>query len=522
MTSINSPGTSPRYRSTGALAFWTSLLLLAGLVPSCKSNGADSKSQPGVASNMAHKHAKGDSCFIEDPSKREAGRLWCKEHSVYEDRCWECHPELRDSERAYCEEHGLYEDECFLCDPSRAAAGATDAEAAKKTTPAEKSALFCNEHQVPEHECGICQPELAGTLPVGESLSIRLASERSAELAGVTIARPVQGEGTSSIELLGEVRFDGNRLARITPLASGVLTKIHADVGQLVEAGDVLAVVNSPAVAEAKADYLSAQTALQKWQTASKRQSQLFKDRIGSQRAMEEADASSKQAQVASRLARQRLLNLGFAASDLTKLRDSRSALYLRAPFSGSVVNRSAVLGEAVDTSKALFEVADLSQMWIELSVPVEHAASIRKGTRIKVSLRSLEGPPIEGEISWVSPLTDERTRMVRARGILPNDKQILRHGMFANVAAVVTSHDEAVRLPASAVHQIDNLPFVFVKAEEDLYSARRVEVGTRLPSDEFLVLAGISAEDNVVMTGGFSLKSALLAERLGAGCTDD
>jgi hypothetical protein len=95
------------------------ILMLAVLAPSCKDKASESKAQPTAATPAAHKHTDGESCFIEDPSKREPGRLWCKEHSRYEDRCWECQPQLRDSKRPYCDEHGLYEDECFLCDPSR-------------------------------------------------------------------------------------------------------------------------------------------------------------------------------------------------------------------------------------------------------------------------------------------------------------------------------------------------------------------------------------------------------------------
>ncbi len=509
------------------------VLMLAVSMPACKDT--KHKAQGSEATPIAHEHADGETCFIEDPSKRAPGRLWCDEHGVYEDRCWECHPELRDETRPFCDEHGLYEDECHLCDPSRATKKApagktadgpvTTNEGDRKTDSDEKAngdVLLCDEHNLPEHECGICHPDLANTLPVGESLAIRLASKRSAELAGVTTARPKHVEGASSIELLGEIRFDGNRLAKITPLAGGVITKINVDVGQEIEAGAILAVVNAPDVAEAKAAYLSAQAELQKWKAASKRQSQLFEDKIGSQRAMENAVASANRAQVTSRLARERLLNLGITAAQLKNLRDSRSALQLRAPFKGSVVNRTAVLGEAVGTSKALFKIADLSQMWVELSVPAEHAASIREGTPIRVTLKALARPPIEGEITWVSPLADERTRMVRARGVLPNADGLLRHGMFANVSAQTSKSGQAVRLPASAIHQIDNDPFVFTKLEDDLYAARRVEVSRRLPSDEYLVLAGIRPEDEIVMTGGFSIKSALLAERLGAGCTDD
>lgn len=56
-------------------------------------------------------------CFICDASLRDENRLWCKEHSRYEDRCFECHPETQDKTRLYCSEHGLYEDECMMCHP---------------------------------------------------------------------------------------------------------------------------------------------------------------------------------------------------------------------------------------------------------------------------------------------------------------------------------------------------------------------------------------------------------------------
>jgi hypothetical protein len=100
------------------------LLLLAASLSGCKADRPAPGTVPASATPAAHTHANaGETCFICDPSKRDAGRLWCKEHARYEDRCWECQPQLRDPKRPYCEEHGLYEDECFLCDPSRAKGG---------------------------------------------------------------------------------------------------------------------------------------------------------------------------------------------------------------------------------------------------------------------------------------------------------------------------------------------------------------------------------------------------------------
>lgn len=510
-------GSTPQHSRpfSAPLLTLASLFVLSCFASGCR--GGDTTGEKPVESRTtAHTHAvKGETCFICDASKRVPKRMWCKEHGRYEDRCWECHPELREEGRAYCEEHGLYEDECHLCDASRA-------KGKPKATQGKVDELFCNEHQVPERQCGICQPQLAKTLPVGESLKIRLASDRSAKLAGVSIGRPDRVDASVSIPLLGEIRFNGNRLAQITPLAGGVLSKIDVDVGSTVKAGEVLAVVSARGAATAKADYLSARAELRKWQAAAERQRRLFEDRVGSRGEMEAAEASYRRALVSTRLASAQLKNLGFTEAEIKGIRDSRSELPLRAPFRGSVVKRTAVLGEAVSTTKGLFEIADLSEMWVEIAVPEEHASRIAVGTRLQVTAKSLPGLTLTGTTTWVSPIVDQRTRVVRARGSVPNKEGVLRHSMFVNVTANVETHPDSMQLPASALHRVDDLPFVFVQESSDLFAARRVEIGGRLSADRILVRQGIRAEDSVVMTGGFAIKSALLAARLGAGCADE
>ncbi|MCA9631190.1 MAG: efflux RND transporter periplasmic adaptor subunit [Myxococcales bacterium] len=512
------PPTVMRSRASRAAC---AMLILASLAASgCNGDPAAPEPAPSTVSQLAHAHASPDeTCFICDPAKRDTGRLWCKEHGRYEDRCWECHPELRDPKRPYCEEHGLYEDECFLCDPSRAAAPAEGGETAEEPRSTE---LFCKEHQVPEHECGICQPDLAGTLPVGGSLLIRMASDRSGDLAGLATARPIREDATTSISMLGEVRFNGNRLAKVTPLSGGVLAKVDADLGETVEEGEVLAIVQAPGVAEARAAYLSAGADLELRRSAAKRQRGLFEDKIGSRREMEEAEAAYRRAQVATRLARQQILNLGFTESEVASMRDARSDLPVRAPFRGTVVKRSAVLGEAVEAGTTLFEIAALGEMWVDIAVPEEHAPRLAVGTPIHVAIRGLGEVNIEGRITWAGPVVDPRTRLVRARGVIPNEGGGLRDGMFADVRAIVGEHPGSMRLRTSSVHRIGDLPFVFVRKKPDLFAARRVQLGDRLSSEEIVILRGVGPDDEVVTEGSFVVKSALLASRLGAGCTDD
>ncbi len=505
----------------------TGLLVTTAILSACGSDEPDSLMsgkavQDTTATLVAHSHEAGETCFICDPTKRDAGRFWCAEHSRYEDRCWECQPQLQDTSRAYCEEHGLYEDECHLCNPSLRSGAATPPDAAAGTAAADT--LFCNEHNVPEAECGICQPQLAGGLAVGESLKIRMPSARSAELAGLTLEHPSRGDVTASLELLGEVQYNENKRAKVTPLASGVLVKIRVDVGESVEAGQVLAVVNSLGVAKAKSEHLSALAQLDVKSATYEREQRLAEENIAARRDLQEAEAAHRLAVLSVRQTRQQLLNLGFSETDVTEVEKTQSAssdLFVRAPFAGTVVERNAVLGEAVD-SEALFEIADLSTMWIELAVPESQVFRLRQGGIIVARIPYLPQLRIEGQIIWISPQIDETTRMVRARATVPNAQGVLRHGIFTKVDAILGNTDESLIVPRESVHEIDGAAFVFVREQADLFAARRVRVGPPVAPGTVAVLAGLTEADPVVTSGSFTMKTEFLKSRLGAGCVDD
>ena len=201
-------------------------------------------------------------------------------------------------------------------------------------------ALFCQRAWGrPSIECGICQPQLAGTIEAGESLLVRMPSARSAELAGLTLERPDRGAASASISLLGEVRYNGNRLAKLTPLAPGVITDIRVDVGDQVEEGQILAVINSVAVAQAKSAYLSKIAEVEARTTVFEREQKLVNENIAARRDFQDAQAALKLAELEVRRTHQQLVNLGFIeteVADIAAEQSSSSDLYVRAPFAGS------------------------------------------------------------------------------------------------------------------------------------------------------------------------------------------
>ena len=254
------------------------------------------------------------------------------------------------------------------------------------------------------------------------------------------------------------------------------------------------------------------------------RERQLVEENIAARRDLQAAEGQHRRAVLAVRQTRQQLLNLGFAEDDVEAIEKDLSAssdLPVRAPFAGVVVERSAALGEAVDR-EALFEVADLTTMWIELAVPEAKAGRLTRGGTVNVEVESLNGASIAGEITWISPQINESTRMVRARATVPNPDETLRHGMFAQVSASLEAPRETMQVPTDAVQNIDGDPFVFVRTEPDLFALRRVAVGSASTTGNTAILAGLDAEDAIVTGGGFTMRTEFLKSRLGAGCVDD
>jgi cobalt-zinc-cadmium efflux system membrane fusion protein len=455
-------------------------------------------------------------CFICDPALRDAGRLWCTEHERYEDRCFICHPELRDPERPWCEEHKLYEDECFFCHPELRDAEPVAGEAGGE--------LVCNEHRVLESECGICHPELAASLEPGSGLKVRLESTSSADKAGIEIARPAAAGDTPESTVLARVTHDLNHFARVTPLAGGVLRQVLADIGQTVSRNDHLATVSSSEIARLKSEHLLARAQEDLKLTVFRREQELVAKKVSAQQEYEQARAEYEIARTRSAATRQQLVNFGLSKEAILRLEETgvaSSDLRILAPFSGTIVERDAVPGEAVTPGDALFKIADLSSMWLELSIPEDQISLFAVNQTLVATFASQPGLEVPGTLTWIGSSVDEESRHVKARAAVANRERRLRHGMFARAHLSAGRALAGLTVPAAAVQHIDGHPFVFVRLASDLFELRRVALGMTAGA-RAAITAGLGTRDEVVVSHSFTLKSELLKSRLGAGCVDE
>jgi cobalt-zinc-cadmium efflux system membrane fusion protein len=453
---------------------------------------------------------------------RSPNRLWCNEHNVYEDECSICNPESviksevlsQNLNRLWCKEHGVYEDECFICHP----------ELKQNNSEVPSVELYCEEHRVPEQECGICHPELTASLIPGEGLKVRLKSLESAVKAGVITTAPDEDEPTATHSVLCQVTYNMNYLARITPLTSGVIRRVLVNVGAYVSKDDVLVEIVSSEIASAKVDYLTAIANQTLKELTYKREKGLFEKKISSQREYQQALTEHQVATNTTHTSRQQLLNYGFTEVELQEIietRSSSSIIPLRAPFSGTIIERNAVIGEAVGLGDTLFSLADLSTMWLELSIPEYMLFSFKVGNTVEASFNSLPGIKLRGDLIWLASSIEEESRMLKACAIVKNPDSLLKHGLFGQVSLLSEQFNKVLYVPVESIQRFNKKSFLFVKLSDDLYEIRSIVLGSR-NGDKIEILDGVSIHEKVVVAGSFTLKSEFLKSRLGAGCVDE
>jgi cobalt-zinc-cadmium efflux system membrane fusion protein len=354
---------------------------------------------------------------------------------------------------------------------------------------------------------------------------VRLQSPDVVRTAGLQFAQVEEQPLTATITRNAEVVYNANRYARLSPRAAGVIVDVRRDLGDAVASGDALAVVDSAELGSAKAEYLQALASIQLWKRTAERQRSLADRGIGTESEALEAESKLAEAQIDQAKARQRLRNLGLSDADIGSLeqtQDTSSRLQLTAPFEGIVVERSAVLGEVVDTNKVLFAVANTQTMWAMIDLFEADVPNVAAGQDVVFALESVPGHTFPGKITWVSTHLDPATRTLKARAEISNESRLLRGNTFGRVQIVVRRGERAIVVPKEAV-QWDgccNLVFVKSKVEDTVFQPTQVHLGIDTGTG-YETLSGVKNDDVLVTAGSYLLKTEILKGSIGAGCCD-
>ena len=218
-------------------------------------------------------------------------------------------------------------------------------------------------------------------------------------------------------------------------------------------------------------------------------------------------------------MTKQRLLLLGFSEQRVNRLQSPSqisSELAVAAPASGTITARSINPGEVVEANKELMKVTNLTSVWVIAQVYERDLGQLRNGSGASVTTDSNPGKLFRGHVTYIDPNISQETRTAQVRVELDNPGQMLKIGMYVNVAFGSTGMAERTvpMVPASAVQNINDKQIVFVATETvGVFIARPVRLGSE-ENGKFVVLEGLNVGDRIVTEGSFLLRAELLKLR--------
>ncbi|WP_081859198.1 efflux RND transporter periplasmic adaptor subunit [Desulfohalovibrio reitneri] len=370
----------------------------------------------------------------------------------------------------------------------------------------------CSMHpqiQLPEPgQCPICFMDL---IPLeeeqdgAEKVSLRQISlsPTARKLAQVQTTEVRRREVPVSTRMVGTIEYDETRQGVITAWVGGRIDKLYVDfTGSFVKKGQRMAEIYSPELYAAQAELIQAHRSLPKLEES-------------------KLDIVRETAERTRKAAREKLRLLGLTKRQIDNIierGEPSDHVALHAPLSGVVVDKKVDEGEYVDTGTPIYTIADISRVWVMLEVYESDLPWIKMGREVKFSTEAYPGEVFSGEVVYIDPFLNPKTRTLSVRLEAENPDYMLKPGMFVRAeqrgrieAATEKDSKNPLVIPASAplVTGKRAVVYVAVPGEEGVYEGREIVLGPKA-GDWYVVRQGLSEGEMVVSRGSFKIDSAV------------
>jgi membrane fusion protein, heavy metal efflux system len=343
---------------------------------------------------------------------------------------------------------------------------------------------------------------------------VSLTDEQLTE-AHIDLAEVESGILARRIIVPGTIIPVADRIARIAVKLSGTVAELRKNIGDPVMKGEVLAILESREVADAKSEYLAARLTNELQQTLFKRDKMMWEGRASTEQQFLRSQNLTAQTEMKFNISRQKLFALGLSESEIAALPNEPEALLrrqeVRAPMAGRVVERKVDLGMAVgrdNLETELFVIIDLDRVWVELAVSPTDLPAVREGQPMSIAARGIV-EKADGKVVFITPVVDKESRSARVVAEIANESGVWRPGSFVTAAVATSEQPVSVAVPTNAIQTIGTGKAVFVRTAEGF--EKRVVVTGR--SDDRLaeVLTGLKAGETIAVTNTFLLKAEFL-----------
>ncbi|GAB6096980.1 hypothetical protein JCM14469_32340 [Desulfatiferula olefinivorans] len=371
--------------------------------------------------------------------------------------------------------------------------GGTEPEADRTSGPVmtEQSIFTCSMHpQIRQGEpgdCPICGMDLIPLIDEGENAAdagaVRMSPHAMA-LAEVKTARVRMAEPEKQVRLTGRIESDPRRVFRQSSHVAGRIETLSVNyIGAFVRKGQAIATVYSPELVRAKEELIEA---------------------VSMKQPRPELIES----------ARQKLLNWKLTETQIDAVVSSKTAgdlFRMHSDVSGHVIRLNVRDGDYIGRGSLLFEAVDLSRVWVMLDVYESDLVWIRTGDRVDVAVQAFPGERFSGDIVYIDPIIDPRTRVTRARVELDNPDMALKPDMFVSGAVGARLDHPALIVPKTAVMWTGRRSLVYVRdndGDAPRFRLREVVLGPAL-SDDYVVRQGLAEGETIAVHGTFSVDAA-------------
>jgi membrane fusion protein, heavy metal efflux system len=386
------------------------------------------------------------------------------------------------------------------------------------STRAEQALATATDASTPSESKGDKAPEGLITMPPEriEAQEIEVASVGKGVLARV-------------LTVPGTITLDPGRVARVPGRVVGTVTQMRKRLGDPVTQGEVVAVLDSREVADAKSEYLTASVAFELQKTLLERVQTLWAKRFAPEQRYLQVRETFLEAELRLGLARQKLSALNLDPAEVVKAAKQESAAnsgvstlreyQIRSLISGRVIERKVDVGSLVGSQgdpTDLYTIADLSTVWVDLAVPTADLDSIEEGQAVVITSGGDSGKRGEGRIIFISPLVHPDTRAARVIAEIDNKSLLWRPGSVVTAGIVIKKEPVDVRIPRAALQTIGGEHVVFARTPGG-FQRRAVRTGK---SDEqaLEITSGLSAGEQIAVKNTFLLKAELGKGEAGEG----
>ena len=320
----------------------------------------------------------------------------------------------------------------------------------------------------------------------------------------IQVSEVVGQDMSDTLRAAGQIDFDEQALTRIGASVTGRVTQIQATLGQVVNKGDTLALINSSELSGSQLAYLKARSEKELHRRNMERAKTLFEADVISAAELNRRESEYEIAAAETRAAQDQLRVLGVSPKSIERLGSTGtidSVASVMATIKGVVVERKIAAGQVVQPSDVLFAVADLSRVWAVAQVPEQQV-----GQAVSIEVPALGHEKLEGKLIYVGQTVNPETRTVLVRTELDNKSGRLKPSMLASML-IESAPVQRLVVPITAVVRQDDTDHVFVELSANSFRLTPVKLAAE-QNGQRVVLEGLKPGMRIVSDGAFHLNN--------------